>query len=441
MKAVAERVASLGLTPGLWYMPFAGTHYDPVFRDRQHWFVKRDNGEPYETAWGGTCLDLTHPHVREYVRSVANRIVNDWGFRYLKLDGLWTGTATKQQYVNSGFKDDGIGDAVFHDPRVTNIEAYRSGLRLVRETVGRKTFLLGCNGPQNMRSYGGAIGLVDAMRVGPDNNTDWKRLVRGPEFGSRHYFMHGRVWYNDPDPVYVRADMPLNHAQLICSWVAITGQLNLSSEWLPGLPPERIDILQRTMPGHGLRPRPIDLFDYDPPRLWLVTDDRGPVRRDVLGIFNWDDEERTIECSFDRIGLDEARDFEAFDYWGDKRLPAISGSLRMTVPAQSCRIVALRARADHPQLLSTSRHVSQGMIDVVDERWDASARTLNGTSEVISGDAYELRIVLPRDGQWTAAKFQIDGADSSIPQEGGLIRAAVEPRKTGSLTWRLEFED
>ena len=108
---------SLGLTPGLWYMPFAGTHYDPFFKDRQDWFVKREDGEPYETAWGGTCLDLTHPEVREYVRSVADRIVNEWGFRYLKLDGLWTGTATKQQYVNSGFKDDGIGDAVFHDPR------------------------------------------------------------------------------------------------------------------------------------------------------------------------------------------------------------------------------------------------------------------------------------------------------------------------------------
>ena len=67
-KAIAAHIAALGLTPGLWYMPFAGTHYDPFFTDRQHWFVKREDGEPYETAWGGTCLDLTHPEVREYVR-------------------------------------------------------------------------------------------------------------------------------------------------------------------------------------------------------------------------------------------------------------------------------------------------------------------------------------------------------------------------------------
>ena len=108
------------------------------------------------------------------------------------------------------------------------------------------------------------------------------------------------MWYNDPDPVYVRDEMPLKHAQLVCSWVALTGQLNLSSEWLPGLPPERLAILQRTMPGHGLLPRPVDLFEHDPPRIWLLTDDRGDVRRDVIGLFNWDDEEATFDETLER---------------------------------------------------------------------------------------------------------------------------------------------
>jgi len=95
-------------------MPFAGTSYDPFFADHQDWFVRRaDNGQPYETKWGGTCLDMTHPGARGHVRCVVERICSEWGFQYLKIDGLWTGTATKQQYVNSGYKDDGMGDAVF----------------------------------------------------------------------------------------------------------------------------------------------------------------------------------------------------------------------------------------------------------------------------------------------------------------------------------------
>ena len=40
-------------------MPFAGNYNDPYFKDHQDWFAKGPDGKPYETAWGGTCLDMT----------------------------------------------------------------------------------------------------------------------------------------------------------------------------------------------------------------------------------------------------------------------------------------------------------------------------------------------------------------------------------------------
>jgi len=439
MKAAADHITSLGLTPGIWFMPFAGTHYDPYFKDHQDWFVKNDKGKPYETKWGGTCLDLTHPGAREHVRSVAHRICQDWGYRYVKLDGLWTGTATPLRYVNSGYKDDRLGDAAFHDSTKTNIEAYRSGLRLVRESIGPDVFILGCNGPQNMRSYGGAIGLVDAMRVGPDNNADWERLPRGPEYGSRHYFMHGRVWYNDPDPVYVRDSMPLKHAQLICSWVALTGQLNLSSEWLPGLDRERLDILKRSMPVHGLLPRPADLLENDPPRLWLLTDDRGPTRRDVIGVFNWDDQERTFDYPLDRLGLDGETEYAAFDYWSNKPVQSVKGRLTIAVPGQSCRILAVRPRADRPQLLSTSRHITQGIVDVAAEEWDAASRTLRGTSTIVGDDPYELRIALPPDADWSVATIEAGGLEVNQAQSEGLARVTIDSPTSQEVVWSVKF--
>ena len=171
MKAIADKIKSLGLTPGIWFMPFAGTYYDPFFSDHQDWFVKTLDGKPYETKWGGTCLDMTHPGAQEHLRSIVKRISKEWGFQYFKIDGLWTGTGTPLRYVNSGYRDDGIGDAVFYDRDKTNVEVYRDGLKMLRETAGPEVFVLGCNGPQNMRSYGGAIGLVDAMRIGPDNGS------------------------------------------------------------------------------------------------------------------------------------------------------------------------------------------------------------------------------------------------------------------------------
>ena len=51
MKPVADRFKELGLTAGIWFMPFARNHQAPEYKDRQHWFVKREDGKPFETPW------------------------------------------------------------------------------------------------------------------------------------------------------------------------------------------------------------------------------------------------------------------------------------------------------------------------------------------------------------------------------------------------------
>ncbi len=440
MEAAAENVKSHGISPGIWFLPFAGTVGDPLFDGHEDWFVKHENGQPYTVKWGGTCLDMTYAPAREHLRSVVDRITHQWGYQYIKIDGLWTGTGTPIEYVNTGYKDDGIGDAVFHDPNKSNIEAYRDGLKLVRQAGGKNLFILGCNGPQNMRSYGGAFGLVDGMRVGPDNKSDWKNLLRGPTFGSRHYFLNGRVWYNDPDPLYVRESVPLNHAQLICSWVTISGALNTSSEWYPGLSPERLDLLKRTMPSHGLPARPVDLFEDDLPSVWLLTDDRHPVRRDVIGLFNWEQHEKQFNDSLDKLGLNGKTDYVAFDYWKNALVPVIKGKLQTTVPGQSCCVLAVRPVANHPQLISTSRHITQGIVDVLDEKWDAVSKTLSGRSKIVGGDAYELRIVLP-DKNWTADVLEVVGGGTApVTQTGELVRATIQSTNSGEVSWTVRFK-
>ena len=50
----------------------------------------------FAARWGGTCFDMSVPAAREYVRSVVARISHDWGYGYFKMDGLWTGTATRR---------------------------------------------------------------------------------------------------------------------------------------------------------------------------------------------------------------------------------------------------------------------------------------------------------------------------------------------------------
>jgi len=447
MKATADNIRAKGFVPGLWFMPFAGTFDDPWFADKQDIFVKTVDGKPYDTKWGGTCIDMTSPAGRKYVQDVVRRIAHDWGYKYFKMDGMWTGTATRQQYVNSGYKDDGIGDAVFHDPNFTNIQAYRGGLSLIRETAGKDVFILGCCAPQNMRSYGGAFGMVDAMRIGPDNGSAWGGLKRGPTFGTWNYHLNGRIWYNDPDPVFVRNSMPIEEARLICSWVTIAGAFSVSSDAYAPLTPERLDILRRTMPSHTLQARPVDLFDEPLARIWLLSDSRRTPRVDVVGLYNWNDGDYSFDIPAPRLGLSADKTYAAFDYWANAAIPPFKGSLATKLPKHACQALAIREVTDHPMVLSTSRHITQGVVDIVSETWDPAARTLAGTSKVVAGDPYELRLLTTSSaGAWKAASAEVSqtrpGArvKTSIKSDGDLCRVTIISAASGEVKWKVVFE-
>ena len=452
---VAAEVEKSGLTFGLWWLPFGRNYQDPEYTHRPDWFVQRTDGKPYDTAWGGTCLDLTHPEVQAQLARIA-RLYRSWGVKYYKMDGLYTGAACEQIYVNDGYKEDHFGNnRPFHDPRKTNIEAYRDGLKLIRKNAGNDVFFSGCCIAQNMRELG-AIGLVDSMRIGPDANGN---LSSGPLRGSKFYFLNGRVWWNDPDPCLLRAAgsslggkaVTLDQARLTASWVAMAGQFFLISDWLPALPPERLDILKRTMLSHSATARPVDYFDNELPNTWLVTDTRQGVRHDVIGVFNQRTNALTINYSCAKLGLEPAKHYYAFDFWSNSPAPSFQGDFNCEVPPTACRILAVRAAENHPVLVSTSRHVTQGMVDVIGEKWNATAKTLTGVSEIVGNDPYELRVAgLQEDGKkWRLVSATVSVKDqaagvlitSKTPDtaETGWCRVGIDSNTGQAVHWTLNF--
>ncbi len=479
MKPMAVAIRKAGMTAGLWLIPFAGSSDDPWFADKMDWFAKKPDGKPYDTRWGGTCFDLTRQDTQAYLKDVIRKMTRDWGYTYLKMDGLYTGSSVNLNYVCDTFREDEIGQAVLSDPATTQIEMMRNSLKLVRETAGTNVFLLGCCAQQNMRSAGAAFGLIDAMRIGPDNGANWASLLRGPEFGAWQYFLHRRVWYNDPDPLYVRASLPLEHAQVICSWVTLSGQMNSSSEDYARLPPDRLDLLKRTMPSHSATARPVDLFENRIPGLWLVTDaaTSDHPRRDVLGLFNWDSKEKSFDEALAKVGLPGDCEQIAFDFWANALTPPFKGRLTQTLRPQSCAVLAVRPVLDRPQLISTSRHITQGMVDVRQERWDAKTRTLSGVSETVANDPYELRVltytgagapvgavasaaitgpngyeltITPGDGLVARPEDAYSNANTpdapltrlSEPKtEEGLVRVAFTSASGGPFAWKVTFSD
>jgi hypothetical protein len=226
--------------------------------------------------------------------------------------------------------------------------------------------------------------------------------------------------------------VPLEQARLITSWVALSGQFYLNSDWLPELPAERLDIIKRTIPAHGAIARPVDYFDTAMPRIWLVTDTRQTCRRDVLGLFNWEDGEQAIGCKTSWAGLDPEKQYFAFDFWANTPAQPCSGEFAYSVPGRSCRVLALRAKEDHPVLVSTSRHVTQGILEVTDEKWDPRHRVLSANSQIIGGDLYELRIA-GLEGAGKSWKPVISRV-SPVDQHAG-VRIEAKPISAAESGW------
>ena len=447
MKKTADHVTGAGMVPGIWWMPFAGTAADPHYADKQGFFVKDAAGKPREVRWGGTCMDMTNPKALAYTRENARQIAKDWHYRYFKLDGLWTGFAAKLLYVNDAFKEDDYGMQKRFNPAITPVEAYRMGMKAVRDGAGKDVFILGCNLAQNMRTMGASYGLFDAMRVGPDNSAgNWGSLVRGAFNSANRYFLHGRVWYNDPDPHYVRPIVPLSQARTLSSWVGLTGFLNTTSEQYDKLPTERLDLLKRTLPAHGLAARPSDYLEQRVARVWIVSDDRSSPARHAIGFFNWEVKDKkavTIDRTLSHCDLDDKKTYVGFDFWNNEFLPEITGRIKILLPYNECRIWSLREKTDHPMVVSTSRHVTQGIVDIVSERWDAGKRILSAESKVVAGDPYELRIYTPKGEKPKAAELIGDAKGATIElvksKDKAGIRILIAAPKTAALKWQVKF--
>ena len=350
-------------------------------------------GLPFETSWANTCLDMTNPDAQAYVAAMTRRITYDWGMDYIKFDGIWSG------YVGDllggkSWKEDHLDNVVFADETASNMSAFRLGLKTQREAAKPGTFILGCNLAQSPRALVPSVGFVDAMRIGGDNGPiDMfpDRYRKGPESATVNYFLNGRVWYNDPDPVYVRNVVPLGRARTFASFTAIAGALYNFSDWLPDLKPERVEILKRTLAPHGvLSTRPIDYFESGLPNAWVL--EKGGVR--VFGLYNWDtNEAKRVDYPAAYAGLDPEKTYVGFDFWNDRFIPSFKGRLTVDIPADDCRVIAVRELTDRPFVISTSRHVASPAFDVTEERWDSATKTLSGVSRVVPGERYELRIV------------------------------------------------
>jgi len=282
---LARAIKARGFRAGIWTAPFSAAETSRLFAEHPGWMVA-DGGRPKPCyrGWGRTiyALDTTHPEVREWLDATF-RGLRRAGFSYLKIDFLFAAAMPGERRR-----------------RVTPIQAYREGMRVIRRAACRE-FVLGCGAPLLP-----SVGLVDGMRIGEDTAPHWKTKpspFQGPNafFALKNalmrQFMHRTFWLNDPDCLLLRdreIDLSRNERELYALAAGVLDNMIIDSDRLSLLGPDGAWLLGRALALRGGRARVEGLlgeFGEDAYRL----ESRGGRAGHVSLAANLSDGDRTID--------------------------------------------------------------------------------------------------------------------------------------------------
>lgn len=243
LPATARRIGGSGRASGIWCAPFLVSTGSYTALHHPEWLV-REHGAAREAhvvanhGWGAdnAVLDVTHPQAAAWLHHVFSTF-RDWGFTFYKVDFLFAGALDGRRHED-----------------VSGIEAYRRGLRLIRDAVGPEAYLLGCGAP-----IFPSVGLVDAMRISPDISVHYEPedgdLSQPSQraaalTGAGRRFLGDAFWVNDPDCLIVRPAVERREAW--AAHVERVGGLVSSSDRLLDLDPWGLETTRRLLhEAHG----------------------------------------------------------------------------------------------------------------------------------------------------------------------------------------------
>lgn len=162
MKTMADRIRARGLVPGIWLAPFLVMPQSRTAQEHPDWVLHNRDGKPVLAGWNPNwagdvwCLDLSLPQVREYLGALFNRVVNEWGYRYLKLDFLYAGM------MRGAFAGDPGGAWQHYARTMQRILEYS------RAKDGTPAAFLSCGAPIEMTAP-----YMPLMRSGADTREHW----------------------------------------------------------------------------------------------------------------------------------------------------------------------------------------------------------------------------------------------------------------------------
>ncbi|MEG1843856.1 MAG: alpha-galactosidase, partial [Clostridia bacterium] len=383
LEKVSAEIKALGLTPALWIgatndpgeNEFFQAHPETVIENRRAWC-------------GRYFIDPTNPLVKkDYIPRVFRQILA-WGYEALKWDCLPVSFDVWDRNHDK-----------FFDPTISSDQAMHDLMKIARDAVGKDFYMLSCSGG-TMRDIGVGIDLFDAARIGGD-------IFRWSEFVSqcvgrilKLYALHNVVFYCDPDNVVLREKYnTMEQARSRASLVGMLGLPYTLGDDLTKLPAERIDLIRRTIPAMDMHPMDIRENLCDGEKLIVNLAIATPYEQwNVLDVLNLKQADTVARISLrEDVHLPDNESYLIFDFWNRRFLGITRTGFDIDLDACASRVLCIRKLINHPQILSTTRHLTQGALELRNVRYDEERMILAGESDVIAGDDYAIYFHVPKN--------------------------------------------
>lgn len=448
IKDLSERIIKKDLKFGLWFAPYIQNIQTNVVKKHPEWLLQNKNGDgPLslpDSNVGPSCLiDYTVPGTLEWLRKQIRLFVDEWKVAWIKLDGPNYALYRKGR---------------IRDRSKTISEMLVETFEIIKEEAGTDVLVEG----EGM--MGLALGRVDLHRVQTDNHSLWYRnfditAPYAPQVYGKELimsFLHNRWWCNHRENIILRDyPSPLCHARVLNPnaveqlftdneiktqlAVAVLGSGGiLLTDPMKELEknPERMKFISQVLPVWPGASEIVDVFpDARYPSAYKMKIKLPFEEYTVLGIINWSDETRDYSFSLKDItgNKNAGNEYYAFSFFDEKLLGVFKSKIEVKgISAHACRVIALRKKENHPQLVSTNMHMLQGAVDIASSLWDEKKKKLDITVKHFMQRNAKLFLSVPE--KWRIRKVITNSLKHSIDDYDAEAPVARFDGASGKLT-------
>ncbi len=397
-------------------------------------------------------IERKHMHHRPYVtydlsdKGMADHMLAVW--KRLRKDGM---QGIKFDYPETGYNTQGG----FDDIHASATQVYRRYFALAREGLGKEAFLDERNlGECGRPCLDVTAGIVDTQRTWNDSNKFDPHMITTD--GLRWFKMR-TVFNYYPDSKAIHGLLEGVRRSMLTTVYLTSGRIELATSFRL-FTPEMTHDLSRLYPEYRepFAARPIDAFKKGVVNPTVYDLELAPTWHQVM-LFNPEKKRATVKTALcgDRatdgaLGLDPQAKWRVHSFWDDEYLGILGAkdSIEIEMNGLECEMFRFTKAETRPQVVSTTRHVLQGWMDVADEKWDAAGRVLSGTAKhIVSGTTESVVIAADTtDGQvFPLVRAEVSPEDAAAGvkvcavETNGTVRVAITVPQSRAVKWRITF--